>query len=102
MRYEIEESSDFKDRAKSVNVHVDGRKMTKRVSLPPQTHGAMNGVRTSDNTMRPFTFADIQTTGAPDRAPFQIILSCLAYALYSRIIQMKTDPLTTSIEIRMR
>lgn len=62
--------------------------MRKVVLLPHETSGSVSGVRTSDNTERPFVFADIQTTGV-DYSPFPTILTCLVYILCPRITQTK-------------
>ena len=65
MKYNIGKSP-FKDRAKAVHVDIDGHRMKKRASLPHDTKREITGVRTSDNTSRPFIFADIQTTGVDE------------------------------------
>ena len=76
--YEIGESSVIKDRAKSVHVYVDGRRMQKMFSVPNEIRGSIRGVQTSDNAIRPFMFADIRTTGM-DYPPFPIVLPCSGY-----------------------
>lgn len=63
MKYTIKKSSAIKDMAKSVHAYVDGRRMRKSALLPRKTSRKITGVRTSDNTVRPFKFTDVQTTG---------------------------------------
>ena len=63
MRYNIGDSSVMKDRGKAIRVYVDGHKMATRAWRPPSVRGIVDGVLTSDNTIRPLMFADIQTTG---------------------------------------
>ena len=89
VRYKIGKSSVSQDRAKSVHLYVDGYRMRKCASLPDETGGEVDGVRTSNNTRRPFVFSDIRTTGT-DHPPFPNVLSCLDYTPYSWTIQTKT------------
>lgn len=63
LKFKIGESSVIKDRAKSIHTSVDGSTMQRCVSLPHETGFSVTGVRTSDNTLRTFMFADIRTTG---------------------------------------
>ena len=83
-----------KDRAKSVHVYADGRIMVKYASLPHDTHGKFIGVPISDNTVRPFKFADVQTTGAeypPVSNRSVMLILCL------RVVQMKIQSPATSV-----
>ena len=88
VKYKIEGSSVIKDMAKSVHVYVDGYKMRKYASPPHDARGKVSGVPTSDTTIRPFKFADIQTTGANDPP---ILNHSVTLTSCSRIIQMKTQ-----------
>ena len=83
VKYQIGEPSGIKHRAKSINVRMDGYKMKKRASLPDEKEGTLRGVRTSDNTLRPFTFADIQMIGV-DHPSSPTIPPYLAYILHPR------------------
>lgn len=83
MKYEVGESSAIKGKAKALDVYVDGRKMRKLIMLPRETHYTVDGVRTSDNVMRRFMFADIRTTGV-NHPPFPTILPCLVCTGLSR------------------
>ena len=82
VKYQIEESSTIKHRARSIHVLMDGHVMKEAVSLPDDKKGTVDGVRTSDNKIRPFMFADIQMTGA-DYPPFSTVPPYSAYALHS-------------------
>jgi hypothetical protein len=64
VKYRDGKSSAIKGRGKSVHVYTDGHRMRKVAVLPHETHGKVPGVRISETAMRPFVFADIQTTGA--------------------------------------
>jgi len=62
VKYQIGDSSVIKQKAKLVDVLMDGYWMQGYVLLPQDTKGTARGVQTSDNKMRPFKFADIQIT----------------------------------------
>ncbi|KAF9646176.1 hypothetical protein BDM02DRAFT_3271155 [Thelephora ganbajun] len=62
VKYRVRESSVIKDRAKAVDLYMDGHRMRKYALLPDHMHGKFNGARISENAKRPFTFADIRTT----------------------------------------
>lgn len=57
------ESSTIQGRAKSVHVFLDGQRVEKCAYLSCDTSMTISGVCVADNAMRPFVFADIQTTG---------------------------------------
>ena len=78
VKYRIGKSS-LEDKAKSVHVFIDGRRVRKYVSLPHESRGRIAGVPTSENTRRPFIFADIQTTGM-DYPRSQLF--CYSYVLF--------------------
>lgn len=94
MKYKIKKSSAIKDSAKSVHVYVDGRRMKKNASIPPETSKTFTGVRTSDNTVRPFKFTDVQTTGVdyPSISNHSFVL-----ILCTRAVQTKIHSPTTSV-----
>jgi len=58
------ESSVIKGEAKSVHIYTDGHRMRKYALLPNDKRRMVTGVKVSSNVERPFTFADIRTTGA--------------------------------------
>jgi hypothetical protein len=73
--------------------------MRKLAVLPQEENGGVGGVRISETAMRPFVFADIQTTGtgfpsSPDHS--------VLFTRGSRIIQTKTQYLATTMPSRMR
>ena len=86
MKWKIGKSSVIKDRAKSVHFHIDGHRMRKVVSFPQGTGGKVTGIPTSVNTLRPFKFADVQTTGV-DYLPVSNHSAILT--LCSRVVQTK-------------
>ena len=89
MKYRDGKSSAIKGRGKSVHVYTDGHRMRKVAVLPHETHGKVPGVRISDTAMRPFVFADIQTTGA---IFFQSRPFCLVYSRFSDYPEEDTVP----------
>ena len=64
MRFRDGKSSTIKHKARSVHVYIDGHRMRKSVLCPQDMGGTVSGAKISANTERPFTFADIRTTGA--------------------------------------
>ena len=90
VKYQTGGSSVIKHKAKMVDLLMDGCIMEKAVSFPDDKERIVKGMVTSDNTRRPFIFADIQTTGA-DYTPFPTISPYSAYTRHSRVIQMKTQ-----------
>ena len=64
MKFKDGRSSTIKGQAKSVHVYTDGHRMVKRALCSDDVRGIASGVRISENVERPFTFADIRTTGA--------------------------------------
>jgi len=65
VEFEVGDSPVMKGRGKSAHFYVDGRIMKRISLLPHKTNGTVRGPRTSNNTMRPFKFADVRTTEAP-------------------------------------
>jgi len=96
VKYKIRSSSVIKDsRAKSVHVYADGRRMVNYALLPHDTRGKAVGVSTSDNTVRPFKFADVQTTGV-DRPPVSNHSGMLILCLWA--VQTKIHSPATSVQ----
>ena len=69
MKYRDGKFSTIKGTGKSVHIYTDGYIMCKRPLFPHVSGGKAACVRTSKNTERPFTFADIRTTGTDTLLP---------------------------------
>ena len=94
VKFKDGESSAIKGQAKSLQVYTDGCRMSKRALFSNETGGTVSGARASANVRRPFTFADIHTTGA-DYAPASLNHSVLFTCSWT--IQMKTQYLEVPV-----
>ena len=96
MKFQDGKSSTIKGMGKSVHIYADGHRMCKRALLPQDSSGQATCVRTSKNTKRPFTFADIRTTGTDTLLPLGPNHPVL-FTLHYRVTQMKTHHLTMPV-----
>jgi hypothetical protein len=92
VKYKIRKSPVISDRAKSVHCYVDGHRMEECMLLPHKTGGKVTGMQTSDNTVRPFKFADIQTTGVeyPLASNRSVTLTLCPRVVQTKIYSPKT------------
>lgn len=76
-----------------MHVFLDGQRVERRAYRSSNTSVTIRGVRIADDAMRPFEFADIQTTGldtpVPNR-PTRVVLN-------SEIMQMKVPNRTITV-----
>lgn len=99
MRFRDGESSAIKHEPKSVHVYTDGHRMRKCALPSHKPSGVAHGAKISANTERPFTFANIRTTGV-DHA--LVPNHSTLFTLRPWIIQMKTQYLAAPIQSPMR